>query len=199
MKEIITKEIADELMKIKGEVRGLSLKADREFIFEKYGEDGLKKLENKLKKIGVDVKYNKIRTMDFYPIGLKAIILLAIKEIFSFTDKDIVEMGKFQSKLSLIVKTFTRYFFSLQKMAEKSEIFWNKYYTVGNLKVTELNEKEKYGVMKLKDFKLHPLHCYVLRGFFASVVKMIVRNPVTCEEIKCIFKGDDCHEFLIKW
>jgi len=37
MKEILTKETADELMKLKGEVRGISFKAEEEFILQKKG------------------------------------------------------------------------------------------------------------------------------------------------------------------
>ncbi len=186
-------------MKIKGEVRGISIKADGEFILERKGKQGLEKLEVKLKEIGHPVEFKKIKTMNFYPLGLKAIVLLSIKEVFGFSDHDVSKMGEFQSKLSLIIKTFMKYFFSLQKMAQKSQELWSKYYTVGTLTVLEVNEKERRGIMRLENFKLHPLHCRLLCGFFGSIVKMIVRNPTTCKEIKCIFKGDDYHDFLIKW
>jgi len=199
VKEIITKELADEFIKLEGEVRGISIKADGENILEKNGEKGLKKLEAKLSEIGHPVEFKKVKTMNFYPLGLKAIVLLSIKEVFEFSDEDISKMGEFQSKLSLIIKTFMRYFFSLQKMAQKTQDLWSKYYTVGTLAVIELNEKEKRGILRLKNFKLHPLHCKLLCGFFGSIVKMMVKNPTTCKEIKCMFKGDDYHDFLIKW
>ena len=195
----ITKQLADELIKLEGEVRGVSIKADGEIILEKKGEEGLKKLETKLSEIGHPVEFKKIKTMSFYPLGLKAIILLAMQEVFGYHGEDMVRMGEFQSKLSLIIKTFMKYFFSLDKLAQESQNLWSKYYTVGTAKVVELNKEKKHGIIRVENFKLHPLHCKVLCGFFRSIVKMIVRSPTTCEETKCIFKGDDRHDFLIKW
>lgn len=199
VEDILTKEKAQELMKIKGEVRGVSLKADGEFILEKKGEEALNKLEAKLSELGQPIEFKKIKIMNFYPLGLKAIVLLAIKELFSFTDEDMSNMGEFQSKLSLILKTFMKYFFSLKRMAEESQNLWKRYYTVGTAKVVELDEEKKYGVIRVEDFKLHPSHCLILCGFFRSLVKMIVRSPVTCVETECVFKDGKHHDFKLTW
>jgi hypothetical protein len=197
--DILTKEKVQELMKIKGEVRGISLKADGEFILEKKGEGGLKKLETKLSEVGQPIEFKEIKTMNFYPLGLKAIVLLAIKDTFGFTGEDISNMAEFQSKFSLILKTFMKYFFSLERMIKESQNLWRKYYTVGTAKVVEFDEEKRCGVIRVEDFKLHPLHCWVLRGFFRSLVKMMVRAPVTCVEIECIFKGGKHHDFKLTW
>lgn len=197
--DILTKEKAQELMKIKGEVRGISLKADGEFILEKKGRGALKKLEARLSEIGQPIEFKKIKIMNFYPLGLRAIVLLAIKDIFGFTGEDIISMGEFQSKLSLILRTFMKYFFSLERMIKESQNLWRKYYTVGTAKVIEFDEEKKYGVIRVEDFKLHPLHCWILHGFFRSLVKMVVGAPVTCVETECIFKGGKHHDFKLTW
>lgn len=46
----LNKEIASKLMKIKGEIRGVDLKADAEFVLKAKGEEGLRKVEKEFKK-----------------------------------------------------------------------------------------------------------------------------------------------------
>ena len=75
MKEIITKEIADELMKIKGEVRGIAPKSHVQFVVEEKGKEVLKKIEEKMKELGHPLEYKNMKSMSFYPIGLEAITL----------------------------------------------------------------------------------------------------------------------------
>ncbi|MCP6717938.1 MAG: hypothetical protein KJI70_00110 [Patescibacteria group bacterium] len=199
MQEIITKQLADELMRIKGEVRGIAPKAHVQFVVEEKGESIFEKVEDKMAELGHPVNYKSLRPMNFYPIGIEAITLLVIKQLFNYDDEKFKEIGKYQSKISLIIKLFTKYFVSIKIIAQKAPEMWRKYYTVGDLKVTELNEKEKYTVVEVKDFKMHEHHCRMLEGYFASVIKMVVKENTICKETKCIFKGDDYHEFLIKW
>lgn len=199
MKEIITKEIADELMKIKGEVRGIAPKSHVQFVVEEKGEEVFKKVEDKMTELGHSVKYKNIRPMSFYPIGLEAVTLLVVKELFNLSDEELREIGEYQTKISLIIKLFMKYFVSMKVVAQKAPIMWRKYYTVGDLKVVELNEEEKYVILQIKDFKIHSPYCRMLEGYFASVVKMIVNENADCKEVKCPFKGDNYHEFLIKW
>ncbi|MBM3258059.1 MAG: hypothetical protein FJZ05_02520, partial [Candidatus Nealsonbacteria bacterium] len=78
-----TKEAAQRLSKISGEVRGVAFKTDMEFVLKEKGKGGLKKVEDELKRIGFPIKYEEIKVMDFYPIGLRVISLMAIKEVFN--------------------------------------------------------------------------------------------------------------------
>jgi len=198
-KEILTKEIAKKLMEIKGEVRGFAFKDDAEFILKEKGEEGLKKLEDELARVGYPIEYKKIKLMNFYPIGMQILNLLAIKKVFNFDDNKFREMGAFESKLPLAVRFFMRYFVSFKTMAKQTSKMWKKYYTAGDLQVSTYNEAERYAILRLKNFRLHPLHCRVLEGYFPNSAKMVVRRPVTCKETKCLFLGNAYHEFLLKW
>jgi hypothetical protein len=199
MKQNNLKKEVEKAKKIKGEVRGIAPKSHLEFILKEKGEDGLKILEDKIAELGYPIKYKKMRAMDFYPLALEVAVLLALKELFNFDEKKFRELGAFGSKHSLIMRVFMKYFVSLKLTANQTPKMWRGYYTTGDLKVTELDEKKKYLVMRVENFALHPLHCQVLRGYFPSVTKMIVKSPVSCEERRCIFEGDSCHEFLLKW
>ena len=199
MPEIINKEIAKELIKIKGEVRGVALKSHQDFIVKEKGKEGLKSLEREMEELGFPIKYKEIKIMEFYPIGLEAIALLAIKKLFNFEDKKFEEIGIFQSKLSWIIRLFMKYFSSLELILKKAHQIWEKYYTVGELKVVELNKKERYVIMRLENFNLHSLHCRHVKGYCENVIKMTIKKPVTSEETKCPSLGDNYHEFIVRW
>jgi len=201
MNQELTKEIAKKLMEIKGEARGVVFKTDIEYILGEKGEEGIKKLEDELEKLGYPIKFKEIKTMEFYPVGLRAISLLAIKKVFNFDDEKIKEMGFFATKKSLIIKLFIKYFLSLQRVFFKeSPKMWRKHYAIGELVPVELNEEKKYSILRLKDFSLHPIYCIYLGGYFCGVTQMLVKTPqLTFEETKCTFRGDEYHEYLIKW
>ncbi|MFQ6049759.1 MAG: hypothetical protein ACE5J0_01835 [Candidatus Paceibacterales bacterium] len=201
MSQELTQEAAKKLMKIKGEARGVVFKTDGEYILKEKREKGLKRLEEELEKLGYPIKYKEIKTMIFYPVGLRALSLLAIKKVFNFDEEKIKEMGRFATKVSFIVKLFMRHFVSLQRVfSREAPKLWKKHWTVGKLDSIELNEEKKYAILGVRGFNLHPLYCYYLSGYFSGILQMTVRSPkITCEETKCAFRGDEYHEYLLKW
>ena len=195
----ITKKEAEKYMALEGETRGFSISGDAEFILKEKGEEGLKKLEAKMAELGCPIKYKELKPMKFYPLGIEALTLILIKKLFGFDEKKFEEMGRFNSQTSLIIRLFLKYFGSLKMLAKQAPTMWKNYYSLGSLEVTEVNEKERYVILKIKNFKLHPLHCLTHRAYFANIVKMVVKKPVVCEETKCPFRGDDYHEFVLRW
>ncbi len=201
MDNTISKETIDNLMKIKGEVRGVVLKTDEEYILKEKGKQGIIQLEKKLEELGHPIKYDQIKTMSFYPVGLRVLSLLSIKEVFNFSDEEIRKMGTFATKMSLIIRLFTKYFLSMRRVVMKeSPKMWSKHWTVGRLVPVELDEKQKYAVIRVEEFDLHPVYCIYLEGYFAGIVQMLVKaSKIDSQETKCAFKGDPYHEFIVKW
>ncbi|MFQ6049758.1 MAG: hypothetical protein ACE5J0_01830 [Candidatus Paceibacterales bacterium] len=193
-----TKETVRKLMEIEGEVRGAVLKLDGEYVLREKGKEGLKKLESELDKMGSPIEYEKIKVMDFYPIGLRIISLLAIKEIFGLSDERIKEMGAEAPKSSLIIKLFMKYFASPSLTVKQAPLMWEKHYTRGKLAVTEFDVKEKRATLRLENLDLHPILCQYLGGYFSTVVKMVLGVPVSVRETKCPFRGDKYHEYFLK-
>ena len=200
MEEIVTKEEFNELMGLEGKARGIPFKTQADFIIKKEGKEGLKRLEDTMAKLGYPLKYRKMRSMDFYPLGLLAVNMIAIKRLFNYDDKKFQEMGSVEAKSSsLIIRLFMSYFVSIDLAAKKVSEIWRKHYTLGELKVVELNKEKKYIVLRLENFRCHSLFCQDLVGYFPSMVEMVVGSDVTCEEIKCVHRGDEYHEYLLKW
>lgn len=198
---VLNKEVVAELMKINGQTRGVAFKTDIDFVLKEKGEEGVRKVEEKLLEAGLEIKYKDIETMKFYPMGLRAISLLAIKEAFGFTKEDIKRMGLVAPKISLIIKFFLQYFMSPQKVFKEVPKMWSRHHTVGEIEPIKFDEKNKESIIRIKNLKSHPIFCCFLTGYFSTIVKMMERTEKIkiCEETKCPFRGDEYHEYIIKW
>lgn len=197
--EKITREKVKELMSIPGEARGVNLKIDWEFILRREGKEGLKKVEDKMAELGYPLKYEDIKTMDFYPIGLDALSMVVVREVLGYDKEKFIEIGEAAPKLSIFLKIFLRYFVSIEKAIKESAQMWRRHYSVGDLSIVEINEDKGYAIIRLENFKLHKIHCYNLLGYFSKIMEMIVKEKVSAEETKCVFNGDHYHEYFLKW
>lgn len=198
MEENIQIEI-ERALKIVGDTRGVTLKTDADFILKEKGEEGISKIEAELKKISHPIEYNRVESMNFYPISLRVISLLAVKKFFNFDDEKVKEMGFCAPKTSLIIKFFMQYFLSLEKTIGELSKIWKKHYTVGDMYPGKVDEKNKTVSLRLENADFHPIFCCYLTGYLSRVLEMIVGNKVYCQETKCTFRGDSCHEYLFKW
>ena len=177
----------------------MGIKSSIEFVIQKEGKEALEKIESEMERTGYPIKYKEMKAMGFYHLGLESALLLVIKKLFNYNDKDFQEMGRFGAKSSLIIRLFTQYFISFEKFIDKPPEMWRKYFTVGNLKIQEYNEKDKYVIVRLEEFNLNRFHCQLFLGFCSVLLEMMTKAEVTGQEMKCPFKGDDYHEFLLKW
>ena len=83
---------------------------------------------------------------------------------------------------------------------KESPKMWSKHWTIGKLVPVKLDEKQKYAVIRVEEFDLHPLYCIYLEGYFAGIVQMLAKaSKIDSRETKCSFKGDPYHEFTVKW
>ena len=196
---MISKKEIDDSMKLKGEARGVAIRDDLDFVIETKGKEGLKKVEDKMAELGFPLKYKEIKPMHFYPMGLANLCLLVIKDVFNFNEDDLRKWGASLVKFSIFSKIFMKYFGSFKLIAKESPKNWRNHYTIGTLEMPEYSHKKRYTILRLRDFKAHPIHCPILEGFFARISQMVVKHPATCKETKCMFKGDKYHEFLITW
>lgn len=144
-------------------------------------------------------EYKKIKTMDFYPLWLYAIFLLVIKKLFNYDDEKFEKLGSLGAKFSLIIRIAMKYFVSLDRIFKGALTLWKMYYTVGDLKIIEYDKEKKYAIGRLENFRFTPLHCPILKGYLSGMIGMVIKSPVSCEETKCLFQGDEYDEFLFKW
>jgi len=185
---------------LSGKVRGVAFATDAKYVVKKIGESGLQKLIEKTKELGWEIDYQDIRVMDWYPIGQRALSLIAVQEAFNFGSKEIKEMGNIAPKHSLIAGVMMKYFISLAKIAKEAPKYWQQHYTVGVLESYKLDEKNRKMILRLKDFKIHPVMCPYVEGYFLMIAQFVVKSEkINVEETKCELKGDPYHEFTVTW
>jgi hypothetical protein len=194
------KQQADEVMLIKGHSKGEIIRDHANYIKARQGEDGLKAVEDKMKEIGYPVTFSEIKPFDWYPEALSVLVIMTAKEVFNWSEQDIIAMGKSAPRQSLIIKFLIKQFVSLEKALEVSSVYWDKHYDFGRIEASEVNEKEKYCILKVVGYKFHPVVCVYWRGYFSEVASFVIsRENITIEENACAFKGSDFHEFIIRW
>lgn len=204
--EELTKQLAKKLMEHPDEIRGIDFKTDEDFILKEKGKQGLEKVEQRMAELGYPIKYKKISPVSFYPLGLRVLSLLVIKEIFGWDDKKIKEMGEVAPKSSLFIKIFMRFVASIKGIKQETSRMWRRYHSTGELKLSiidddfsVLREPGHKCKLKLIDHYIHPTYCIYLEGYWNTVCEMVIGAPATCREIKCPLKGDKSHEFVLEW
>lgn len=188
-------------------IRGSAFKGELEYILAKKGEKGLKAVEEKTKKLGYPIRYKEIQETQWYPIGLKMISFYAFLTTFHWGKRELVEIAESSVKVSYIVKFFMKHFASVEKIFKvAAPRLWKRYFSVGSLEAADFYNIEKrggggQGILRIKNLKIHPFYCFYLGRFFIGVAKLTDPRlkEINIEETKCMFKGDDCHEYLLKW
>ncbi len=197
---MITKEEADRIAGIEGKIRGSTFQTDAAVVIRLTGGDGLEKVQEALLRLGYPLHYDEIKAMRWYPLGLRTLGLVVIKDVFGWNDEDIKAMGDAAPKYSFIVRLIMKHLISAKVAFEKSPEYWDKHYTIGKIEAGEFNEKRKFAISRLKDFKVHRIYCKYLEGYFGRLMQnLLPHEKVKSEEIKCMFRGDEYHEFKTYW
>jgi len=201
IKNIDLKKEIRELKKLTGEERGEHFKYLVTYVREKEGEEELVKLISELKKNGYELPdSNKINNMDWILSSIPTIFMVASVKFFNWQEEDIVEMGRKASAFQTTIKLFIRYFLSTRQTFKKAANDFRKHYSFGTVEIAKYDSKKKMIVIRLKDFKKHPVTCLYLRGIFSGIIKISTGSEfIESQETKCIHRGDHCHEFIFNW
>jgi hypothetical protein len=196
----ISKEVGDKLMKMEGGCAGAIFQTDVQYIQRVEGEGGLKAVETEIENIGYHIDYNNIKLMVMYPIGLRALSLLVAEEVFDWDDARIMDMGRCAPKHSFMTKLVSRFFSSMKNFAKTAPEYWRKQWNIGSLECVELDKNKRHAILHLSNFEVDPILCKYISGYLLGSFEILgaVKNAKV-EEVKCIHKGDDCHELIIRW
>lgn len=193
------KEI-EKVKNIGGYVRGVTFNTDYRYILKNKGREGVGKVENRMKEYGFEIEYKKINNTDWYPLSLRTASLLVIREVFNWGDDELFDMGYAAPKFSFFVKTLIKFFASVEKTIQETSKYWQKHYSVGELEVKEIDMENNNAVAVLRNFEAHPVFCSYFRGYFKSILGLIISTEeMNVEEVECVFRGDEIHEFHFEW
>jgi hypothetical protein len=192
-------ETADKLKKYKGKTRGSVFRTDVEYIKLKEGEEGIKKLQERMEELGVSVDLNKIEPYEWVSEGISALTVVVAKDIFDWTEEDVFEMGKTTTKISFLVKMIVRYLFSIESLIADVNSHWLKHYDFGSLKA-EFKKKENKIIIKEEGYDVHPLLCVYHAGYYVGLTELFLKNKkVSVKETLCIHKGSSYNEYVLSW
>jgi hypothetical protein len=194
-----------KIKNLKGMCRGQTIINAIESIRIMEGTEGLGKLKEKLKELNcwVDEYENfskNIKAFEWYPLWYDVLPIVVAADIFNWDEERIKQFGIYNQKVSFFEKILLKYFVSLTIVGKTVSERWRKNYSVGELECVEVDEGKKRFVLRLRNFAVHPVFCGLLKGYFQSAGFFVVAPlKVKCEEVKCTFKGDKYHEFLLTW
>ncbi len=195
------KEEAAKLMQIEGDVKGEVFLTHANFIFQKKGEEGIRRVEKKLEELGYLIKLREVKTGNWYKEALSALVILTAKEVFNWEERDIYEMGNTAPKTSFIVKIFIRHFVTIEDVLEKMGQYWERHYNFGSVEKGTFNKEERYITVKIKGYRFHPLLCGpYFEGYLNRIAQFSIKSDkIKTEEITCVFKSDLYNEYKITW
>ncbi len=200
MIEETLEQTANRLKNFPGKVRGEIFLNHKSFIEAKEGSGGLEKLEQKLESLSAPINFKKINSSVWMSEGLSALVIVATKEVFYFEEKDIFEMGRSAPRFSLGLKMLAKNVVLPRRLFEESPVYWKNLFDFGFINPVEFNEHLQQAVLRIQEYKTHPLICTYHAGYIKGLAEFVLKtNKVTVEETKCVYKGDDYDEYKINW
>jgi len=195
----ITKKLIENINTIDNPTIGYLMAADARYIIKNHGEQGLKLVEERFKKLGYNFQYYTIEDEKYYPMSIRILSLLIGRELFKWTDDDFRKMGEEACRISMLLKILIRFFVLPSTALSKAPEFWRKHNKKGTLSIKDYNYTNGRLVGCLDDYHSHPVVCRFLEGYFTNFMKFAMHvKKVKVKEIKCNHKTGH-HEFLVTW
>ncbi len=194
-------EVAKELIDFPGKTKGEVFHTHAEYIKHKEGEEGLKRVEDKMAELGAPIRFNEVKPFQWIGEGVSSLTIIVAKEVFNWTDEDVFEMGRFAPKVSFIIRVLIQ-FSSTEKVFKEASKYWKRHFDFGSLEPVEFNEEDGYILMRadVGNLKTHPLICIFLGGYFKGIAGLIVKSDkINVKEVSCVHRGDAYHDYLITW
>jgi len=199
-KEQILKNEAERLLNIPGKTRGENY-LTAIFVKKRYGKEAVERLEKKLSELfGREYKFPKGRPKKWYLEGEDVLILVTAKHLFDWTDGDVFEVGKFHAVHSFTMRVAMRYFLNPKNIFEIAPRIWAKHFDFSELEGVKFDEKEKIMILRIKDYRIHPIMTQFYAGYFYAVSRCSISSKnIKVEIAKSVYKGDPYEEFKITW
>jgi len=196
----LTKEEADKIMRVKGNVSGTIFRADQQFVLEERGKEAVAKVERRLEELGYPIKFEEISSFKWYPEAHACLVYLLILEVFNWDKSRAFNIGYAVPSYSTLTKLLMKYI-SIEKLLKEASRYWRKHFDFGEMRCVKFDGKRKSAVLRLNDFKkFHQTLSDYIRGYITRLVEMVVKSKnVKVEQIKSLYHNNSYDEFKIAW
>ncbi len=195
VKKFIEEE-QNSLRKVKAEV----IRIEKNYILEKEGEEGIKRVLERVKELGGELDLEKLNSLTWEEEWKSSVLVAVSADVFKWTEEDIFQMGRYSPRASFFIKSIIQYLISLEVVFNNMGKYWNKHHNFGSLEGKEINEKEKYLILHKKNFLTLPEMCIYHAGYFQGIAEFVIKGKnIKTKETKCMHKGDSYHEYIISW
>lgn len=197
---MIEEEEIKNIENISGNVRGEKFYTTLPYLQKREKNGEVKRVLEEMEKAGYPLSMKEINSSKMYPIKMAILLFVISKDVFNWNEEDIFEMGRFAPRTSYVTKLLLRNLVSIKTIFNKAPDTWRNHYDFGSLEAIEINTEEKYLVVRVKDFNVHPITCPYHAGYFQAMTEFCVKSKeVKTVEKKCVHNGDDYHEYHISW
>lgn len=194
----LSREQINKIVAIEGNAGGTVFLTDAQYIQSVCGAEGVAKVNRKMKELGYQIAYEKIRVKESLPLGLRALSFHVIKQVLNWDNEQFRTMGFTAPRFSMIMKFLLQHFVSLEKMFKVAPKLWEKHYDVGKLIPKEIDIDAKQVVIALEDFHVDRLYCEYLMGYFSGLLQHLYpKDTIKAELTKATASGDSVNEFRI--
>ncbi len=172
-------------------IRGATLRRYLEFARLRMGS---KALEGILADAGIEMA--ELNDDGWYPVGLYELVLRGLDRRWSGSPGEgLFEAGRYASKLLGTVRQQVVRAASLEELAERAPIVWNKEFNFGRLEVLV---GRGWAVFTHYDWYPFPELCKILKGTYTGILELN-GVPGRVEETKCMRLGNDRCEYQVSW
>ncbi len=143
----------------------------------------------------------KIMVSDWHPYPTFISLLTAMHAKLGPSDPNFyrtVGMSSGRTDLGAIFAIYKR-LASFEKLIRSCTSVWASYYkNAGSMVATEW--KPERTVVQIVNFpQMARLHCQLMEGWMVATMEEIGARIIKWDEVKCMSRGDACHEFVCSW
>jgi hypothetical protein len=196
----VTKEEADRIMKIGGNVSGAIFKGYYQYLLDKKKEGALGRIEKRLKELGYSLKLKEFSSFKWYPEAQACLICLVILEVFGWEESKAFDIGYDAPLYSIVTKLLMKYV-SVEKILKDGPKYWRKHFDFGDMKCIDYDAERSYATMRLSGFKkYHQIVYTYIRGYLVKLIEMATKSKnVEVKQTKSLYNNDPYDEFKIDW
>jgi hypothetical protein len=164
-------------------LKGAAFKEDFDYIIKKKGQEGLAKVNHRLKERGAKYDLLEIKDLMVYPLEYRVEFLKAVKDEFKWDDRELFAMARSAPRVNSALKMFVRYMVSLDKALESTSKYWSNYYSAGSLAPLDHDKQKGKISLALYDLPADPILYTELSGYFVGVMDLTGAKGARCPRI----------------